>query len=232
MGLRYGLLAVLTLIIASALVWDRLHPPEVNHLFPRDEPAKEDLAVVVLGGKPETLAAPPPPASSMPGGPSGPGGNPAGVLAADDAGSAPSGVTQDGTYTVEKGDTLGQIALKTLGTSRKAGDLARFNGIPVDAPLKVGQELRIPPANPVPPPGAPPQAPSTSQAKVPAPPAPAAPAAPPREGKRTHTVGKGDTLFALARRYYGDGARFRDLAEANGLDPDEPLKVGAELKVP
>ena len=57
MGLRYGLLAALTLVLASALLWDRLHPPAGNRLFPRDEPAREDLAVVVVGGapKPEPL---------------------------------------------------------------------------------------------------------------------------------------------------------------------------------
>ncbi len=182
---------------------------------------------MVLGGKPETLAAPPPPAASMPGG------GPAGVLAAADGGAAPPGIGSDGPYTVESGDTLGQIALKTLGSSRRAADLAKFNGIPVDSPLKVGQELRIPPAAPAsapaPAPAGSPQAQPPAQAKASAPPDPAAPA---KDGKRTHTVGKGDTLFALAKRYYGDGGRFRGLAEANGLDPDEPLKVGTELKVP
>jgi nucleoid-associated protein YgaU len=50
--------------------------------------------------------------------------------------------------------------------------------------------------------------------------------------KGSHRVGKGDTLYSLARRYYGDGKRFRDIAEANGLDPADPLPVGKELRIP
>ncbi len=224
MGLRYGLLAVLTLVIASALLWDRSHPPETNRLVTREEPAREDLAVVVLGGKPEPL--PPPPASA-----SLPAGAGAAVLSADDGGTTAADPGPDGPYVVEKGDTLGQIALKTMGSSRKAAELAKFNGFDVDTPLKVGQEIRVPPRAPG---GA---APAPVAAREPARAgttvAAAAPAEPaPKAAKRSHTVGKGDTLFSLAKRYYGDGGKFRELAESNGLDPDEPLKLGSELRLP
>jgi len=210
MGIRYGLLAALTLILASALVWDGLHPPEGNRLSPREEPAREDMAIVVVGGKPVPLPPPPPPGASIPG-----------VILPLDGGTAAEAAaptpSEEGAYTVEKGDSLGLIAQKTLGTTRKAADLARFNGMTLDAPLKVGQALKIPP-----------QVAAPAVATVLPPPAPAkAPAA-----KRTHTVAPGDGLFALAKRYYGDGSRFRAIAEANGLDPDAPLKVGSELRIP
>jgi nucleoid-associated protein YgaU len=194
MGLRYGLLAALTLILASALVWDRLHPPDVNRLASREEPAREDLAVVVVGGKPEGLP-PPPPADAA----QAPAGAPVAAVAPVPA--------EEGTYTVESGDTLGLIAQKTLGTSRKAADLARFNGISVDTPLRVGRELRIPPQ----------AGPSVPQAAAP---------------RKTHTVGHGETLFSIAKKYYGDGGKYRALAESNGLDPDSPLKVGREILLP
>jgi nucleoid-associated protein YgaU len=155
--------------------------------------------------------------------------------AADTAAPSP---TAEGVYTVEKGDSLGLIAQKTLGTTRKAAEIARFNGMAVDAPLRVGQELKIPPqapaaaAAPAPPPPVRPA--TTAAAKAPAAKAPAAnaPATKAPGANRSHVVARGDGLFALAKRYYGDGARFREIAEANGLDPDAPLKVGSELRIP
>ena len=52
--------------------------------------------------------------------------------------------------------------------------------------------------------------------------------APPRQ----HTVGRGETLYAIARTYLGDGRRWRDVVAANpGLDP-AGLVVGQTLVVP
>jgi nucleoid-associated protein YgaU len=45
-------------------------------------------------------------------------------------------------------------------------------------------------------------------------------------------VGRGDTLYSLARRYYGDAKRYRDIASANGLDPSVTLSVGTDLVLP
>jgi membrane-bound lytic murein transglycosylase D len=46
---------------------------------------------------------------------------------------------------------------------------------------------------------------------------------------RTHTVVKGQTLAALAKRY---GSSSRAIAEANGLKPGKALARGAELIIP
>ena len=51
---------------------------------------------------------------------------------------------------------------------------------------------------------------------------------------QTHVVAKGDTLFGLARLYYNDASRWKDIYEANGVvlsDPNE-LRVGQELVIP
>ncbi len=54
----------------------------------------------------------------------------------------------------------------------------------------------------------------------------------PAGGSQTHTVRRGDTLWKLALRYYGDGQRWRDIAAANGgLEPTR-LRVGQQLMVP
>lgn len=44
-----------------------------------------------------------------------------------------------------------------------------------------------------------------------------------------HTVVKGNTLKSLAKKY---GADADEIAQYNGLDPDEPLEVGSKLIIP
>ena len=51
---------------------------------------------------------------------------------------------------------------------------------------------------------------------------------------RTHDVVSGDTLSALAKRYYGDASKYNRIFEANRdqlNDPDK-IKVGQKLKIP
>lgn len=53
-------------------------------------------------------------------------------------------------------------------------------------------------------------------------------------GGRVYVVQKGDTLFKLARRFYNDQARWRDIWEANKTrvpDPDK-LQTGMKLIIP
>jgi nucleoid-associated protein YgaU len=51
---------------------------------------------------------------------------------------------------------------------------------------------------------------------------------------RRHTVKEGDTLFSLARTYYGDPEHFDLIYQANRgvLREPDPLPVGAELVIP
>ncbi len=52
---------------------------------------------------------------------------------------------------------------------------------------------------------------------------------------RHHTVAKGDTLFNLAQKYYGNRSKWRDIYAANrDVLPSEnaTLKIGVELKIP
>ena len=218
-GLRYGLLAALTGVLASALVWDRLHPPRSNSLLPRDGGPLRDTARIRIGGSP---AAPPTAVST----PSRPPGTPALAPAAASPGAAAAVAPPPaaGTCTVAAGDTLGEIALRTLGTSRKAGELARHNGLDPDATLRVGVVLRLPAA-------------AVPAAVAPAAPS-AAPAAPPIAASvpapvsRSHLVAKGETLTSIARRYYGPRGSYRRIAEANGLAEDAVLRDGRTLVIP
>ncbi len=63
-------------------------------------------------------------------------------------------------------------------------------------------------------------------------PAPVQPAA--STGFRRHVVTKGDTLFSLAQRYYGNRSRWRDIyaANRNVLPNESALRIGMELRIP
>ena len=58
-------------------------------------------------------------------------------------------------------------------------------------------------------------------------------AAPVREDSRppqsSYTVRKGDTLWDIACRFYGEGTRWRELAERNGVTDPRKLPVGKKL---
>ena len=49
-----------------------------------------------------------------------------------------------------------------------------------------------------------------------------------------HVIAEGDTLFSLARRYYGDADRFADIYQANRdvLRTPDRLPVGAVIRIP
>ncbi|MDX1631338.1 MAG: peptidoglycan-binding protein LysM [Thermoanaerobaculia bacterium] len=51
---------------------------------------------------------------------------------------------------------------------------------------------------------------------------------------RFHTVEEGDTLSALAKRYYGDATRYDVIFEANRpmLEDPDKIYVGQELRIP
>ena len=63
---------------------------------------------------------------------------------------------------------------------------------------------------------------------------PAAAAKPPSTGGRTHVVAQGDTLFKIAQRYYGSGAKWPAILEANRdvLKNENAVRPGITLKIP
>lgn len=66
----------------------------------------------------------------------------------------------------------------------------------------------------------------------PAPAVPADPGAAP--AWQWHTVKKGETLYAISKRYLGDGNRWREIASKNAsrIDPDGGVREGVRLEVP
>ncbi len=53
-------------------------------------------------------------------------------------------------------------------------------------------------------------------------------------GVRVHTVAKGDTLYSLARRYYNDQARWKEIYSANRDNISNPnmVRVGQQIVIP
>ncbi|WP_285631311.1 LysM peptidoglycan-binding domain-containing protein [Lentzea sp. NBRC 102530] len=59
--------------------------------------------------------------------------------------------------------------------------------------------------------------------------APAAPAAP---AVQTYEVQGGDSLWAIAERFYGDGNRYMEIANANGIANPDLIQPGQVLTIP
>lgn len=55
---------------------------------------------------------------------------------------------------------------------------------------------------------------------------------PPPPPPKVHQVQPGDTLWALAQRYLGNGAKWPQLATLNGLDSPDDLTPGQTLRLP
>lgn len=72
-------------------------------------------------------------------------------------------------------------------------------------------------------------APARQAAPEPEPVAAEAPAAP---APRTHTVASGDTLWAIAEQYLGDGNRYTEIAQFNGIDNPDLINVGQVITIP
>lgn len=54
------------------------------------------------------------------------------------------------------------------------------------------------------------------------------------EADRSYTIAAGDSLYQIAKRYYGDGEAWRELAKYNGdrVGKDGSLRPGVKIKIP
>jgi nucleoid-associated protein YgaU len=49
---------------------------------------------------------------------------------------------------------------------------------------------------------------------------------------QTYTVAENDTGEEISERFYGNPDGWPQIAEANDIDPSDPLRVGTELEIP
>lgn len=68
-------------------------------------------------------------------------------------------------------------------------------------------------------------------AEAPAPPPPP-PLPPPPPAPRTYTVVSGDTLWAISERFYGEGDKYRQIADASGIPNPDLIYPGQLLTIP
>jgi nucleoid-associated protein YgaU len=54
----------------------------------------------------------------------------------------------------------------------------------------------------------------------------------PQPAARTHTVEPGDTLWAIAERFYGDGNKYQVIADASGVPNPDLIYPGQVLTIP
>ena len=59
-----------------------------------------------------------------------------------------------------------------------------------------------------------------------------APAPEPEPAARTYTVEAGDTLWAIAERFYGDGSKYQVIADASGISNPDLIHPGQVLTIP
>lgn len=124
----------------------------------------------------------------------------------------------DKTHTVTKGENLWKISEKYYGSGYNMSDLVRANKMSNPNILAIGQKLNIPakvkPMNPtigrV----------SSTQTSLPA------------ITGDSYRVVKGDSLWQIAERAYGDGSFWTKLATINKIKNPKKLYVGVSLKLP
>jgi nucleoid-associated protein YgaU len=118
------------------------------------------------------------------------------------------------TYTVKPGDYLWSIAEKIYGSGYNWTDIANANHLTNPGVIYAGTKLVIPNV-----------APKTVTVQ------PAVKVANPIMGS-TYTVVKGDYLWSIAIRAYGDGYRWVDIAKANNLVNPDLIFPGNVLRLP
>ena len=120
-------------------------------------------------------------------------------------------------YSVQPGDTLGEIAQRFLGSVQAGTREIRANnpGIPENGMIRVGQELVIPAILP------PDTQLDTSDRREDSNP------------RQFYVVQEGDTLSAITQRYFGHGDFNRILKANRDILPNpDQLKPGMRLKIP
>ena len=137
----------------------------------------------------------------------------------------------DGTYVVKRGQTLRDVAEELFGDRERWKEIYEQNKdrLPDANSIREGMALAYKMV------GAAAQVARAEQPTQPTQPAQTAPAAQPAPTPaaigRSYTVGKGDTLYGIARKELGSGARWQEIVALNSL-PSEHVKAGTVLRLP
>lgn len=114
-----------------------------------------------------------------------------------------------GDYTVVKGDNLWKISEKIYGSGFKYTEIAKENNLSNPGEIEAGQKLSLPNI-----------ATTISQDTT------------QKIADNTYTVVKGDNLWTIAVRAYGDGYKWTEIAKANKLVHPGTIHSGNVLTLP
>jgi len=134
--------------------------------------------------------------------------------AAQNQNTAPS-ETMSGKHKVAEGETLWAIAEKYYGSGYNWVTIAKANNLSNANYVTKDQELTLPQAEKIMPPGQ-----GTAQAGTPS------------VKAETYTVAKGDSLWSIAMSMYNDGYAWTKIAQANNLANPNLIHVGNVLSIP
>jgi len=129
------------------------------------------------------------------------------------------------TYVVKAGDTPASIALQQLGKASRWQEIAGANPGLEARSLQIGQVLQLPGAG----------TPSTEAGQGPAAERPSSPPEVLGTPLARHRVEQGDSLYKLARQYYGDGSKWTLIRDANPSELGggvQGMRLGSELVIP
>jgi LysM repeat protein len=161
--------------------------------------------------------------SSSGGGSSGGSGSSSTVATGAQGGSSASSESQV-TPRGEQGQTAGSVSWGGGGVSTFGSVSQMAQGLQMPGSNNNFQGLKMPAGYPASEGGAGLQMPENFQA----------PAVAGESTSSTYKVKKGDTLWAIAKKYYGDGKKWRKILEANTGKVKSPktLKIGTDLVIP
>lgn len=122
------------------------------------------------------------------------------------------------TYTVQTGDNLWSIAEKFYQSGYNWTDIAKANNLSDPSTIHVGNNLVIPSVTPLQQTVTPTPSPEVTKTNA--------------ISGSSYTVQKGDDLWSIAVRAYGDGYKWTDIAKANNLANPGMIFSGNVLTIP
>lgn len=120
-------------------------------------------------------------------------------------------------YEVANGDRLWDVALKFYGSGYYWIDIAKANNLSNPDIISAGQKLMLPKIETVKPINKEINRQVDTQGTI---------------QENTYTIVRGDNLWNIALRAYGDGYRWVEIARNNNLDNPNLIHAGNELKLP
>jgi nucleoid-associated protein YgaU len=149
--------------------------------------------------------------------------------------TAPAGMQKEvrnyTTYIVKAGDNLCKIAEQAYKSGYNFVDVVRFNNIQNPGHIEVGQTILLPTVTPMPP-TTPKEIVTTKGGQIEVGQTSSTMTSHVTFTGTSYTVQKGDTLWSISEKAYGDGFAWHMIERANSITNPTSLEIGTKLKIP